>query len=64
VSEADQIAKIKAREQGKSTPSAGVFGFAGTTLFQPGQRKFAPESAAQPKKPDAADDAHVLNNAD
>jgi hypothetical protein len=40
----------------KASPSSGLFGFAGTTLFQPGQALFKPEAAAFPFDPKAKDD--------
>jgi hypothetical protein len=46
--------KPKADEAVKS-PSSGIFGFAGPTLFQPGQSQFDPAKAAVPFKPEAKD---------
>jgi hypothetical protein len=42
----------KAADEAKSSTS-GIFGFAGSTLFQPGQKLFNPESQVLPYKPGA-----------
>ncbi len=42
----------KASDEAES-PTSGIFGFAGTTLFQPGQKLFNPESQVLPYKPKA-----------
>ena len=43
-------------EDNQARPATGLFGFAGSTLFQPGQPLFQPESGVAPYKPKAADD--------
>jgi hypothetical protein len=35
----------------KAPPTSGLFGFPGTTLFQPGQSGFKPEDGTLPYKP-------------
>jgi hypothetical protein len=39
----------------KASPSSGLFGFAGTTLFQPGQKLFDPNAVPIPFDPKAKD---------
>jgi hypothetical protein len=39
----------------KASPSSGLFGFAGSTLFQPGQKLFKPEASAFPFDPKPKD---------
>jgi hypothetical protein len=39
----------------KASPSSGLFGFAGSTLFQPGQKLFKPEASAFPFDPKSKD---------
>jgi hypothetical protein len=50
--------EAKARDE-KASPASGVFGFAGTTLFQPGQKLFKGDSniplITPEKKGDARD---------
>ena len=44
------------REDEQARPATGLFGFAGSTLFQPGQPLFQPETGVAPYKPKAADE--------
>jgi hypothetical protein len=62
--EAEAAKSASEAEKRKATPSAGVFGFAGPTLFQPGQSKFAGGSQASVFKPESPDDTGGHSTAD
>lgn len=49
------VVAATAREEAQSRPATGLFGFAGTTLFQPGQPLFKAENNVPHPKAEAAD---------
>jgi hypothetical protein len=55
VTDVTPMKEDKAKPGEKDVPSKGIFGFAGSTLFQPGQPLFDPESGVLPFKPKGSD---------